>query len=126
MDHLNYLFMKKVLLRICFLLSITIMFSSCAAGLTGSMANSAALSSDNFNYVKRDLQGMSQATYVLGIGGMKREAIVNEAKIKMLENNALKDGQTLANVIVDFKFSNFMGIVATTKCYVTADIVEFK
>ena len=118
--------MKKVLLRICFLLSITIMLTSCAAGLTGSMSNSAALSSNNFDYVQRDLQGMSQATYVLGIGGMKREAIVNEAKIKMLENNPLKNGQTLANVIVDFKYSNFLGIVATTKCYVTADIVEFK
>lgn len=35
--------------------------------------------------VKRDLQGKSQATYVLGIGGMKREAIVMEEKANMLK-----------------------------------------
>ena len=118
--------MKRLLLRVSFILSLTVLFSSCAAGLTGYMNNSAALSSDNYTYVKRDLQGMSQATYVLGIGGMNREAIVDEAKQKMLENYTLEDGQTLANTTVNFKYSNFLGIVATTKCYVTADIVEFK
>ncbi|WP_159039899.1 DUF6567 family protein [Christiangramia fulva] len=118
--------MKRLLLRISFVLCLTILFSSCAAGLTGYMNNSAALSADNYTYVKKDLQGMSQATYVLGIGGMKREAIVAEAKQKMLENYTLQDGQTIANTTVNFKYSNFLGIVATTKCYVTADIVEFK
>lgn len=118
--------MKKVLVRLSLALSIAIMFSSCASALTGSMTNSAALSSNNFTYLKRDIQGKSQATYVLGIGGMKREAIVKEAKANMLQNFALRDNQTLANVIVDFKYSTFLGIVATTKCYVTADIVEFK
>lgn len=118
--------MKKVLLRTSFIVCITVLFTSCAAGLTGYMNNSAALSSDNFSYVKQDLQGMSQATYILGIGGMNREAIVDEAKQNMLENYQLKDGQTLANTTVNFKFSNFLGIVATTKCYVTADIVEFE
>ncbi len=118
--------MKRLLLRISLILCATFLLSSCAAGLTGYMNNSAALSSNNYTYVKRDLQGVSQATYVLGIGGMNREAIVDEAKKNMLENFTLKDGQTLANTTVNFKFSNFLGIVATTKCYVTADIVEFK
>jgi len=118
--------MKQLLLRTSFILCVTVLFSSCAAGLTGYMNNSAALSSNNFSYVKQNLQGMSQATYVLGIGGMKREAIVDEAKQNMLENYKLQDGQTLANTTVNFKYSNFFGIVATTKCYVTADIVEFE
>lgn len=118
--------MKKVLLRTSLILCLTVLFSSCAAGLTGYMNNSASLSSNNFTYVKRDLQGMSQATYVFGIGGMNREAIVDEAKQIMLENHKLEDGQTLANTTVNFKYSNFLGIVSTTKCYVTADIVEFE
>ncbi len=118
--------MKKAILRLSLVLSITILFSSCAAGLTGAMSNSANLSANNFNYVKRDLQGKSQATYVLGIGGMKKEAIVNEAKKNMLENNPLKNDQTLANITVDFKYSTFLGVVSTTKCYVTADVVEFE
>lgn len=90
------------------------------------MNNSASLSSNNFSYVQKNLQGKAQATYVLGIGGMNREAIVNEAKEKMLENYSLEDGQTLANSTVNFKYSNFLGIVVTYKCYVTADIVEFR
>ncbi|MCK0125737.1 hypothetical protein MWU76_15205 [Gelidibacter sp. F2691] len=118
--------MKRLLLRISFVLCLSILFSSCAAALTGSMNNSAALSSNNYTYVKKNLQGMSKATYVLGIGGLNREAIVDEAKQKMLENYELKDGQTLANTTVNFKYSSFLGIVATTKCFVTADIVEFK
>jgi len=118
--------MKKVLLRTSLILCVTVLFTSCAAGLTGYMNNSAALSSNNFTYVKQDLEGMSQATYILGIGGMNREAIVSEAKQNMLENYKLEDGQTLANTTVNFKYSNFLGIVASTKCYVTADIVEFK
>lgn len=57
---------------------------------------------------------------------MKREAIVDEAKQNMLQNFKLEDGQTLANTTVNFKYSSFLGLIATTKCYVTADIVEFE
>ncbi|WP_051907833.1 DUF6567 family protein [Flavimarina sp. Hel_I_48] len=118
--------MKKLLLHTFFILLISILFSSCAAGLAGSLNDSAALSSNNFSYVQKNLLGKAQATYVLGIGGMNREAIVNEAKQNMLENYSLKDGQTLANTTVNFKYSNFLGLIATYKCYVTADIVQFK
>ena len=52
--------MKKILL-----LAIVLIFSSCAAGLSGSMSDSASLSSNNFTYAKRNIQGKSQATYVL-------------------------------------------------------------
>jgi len=118
--------MKKVFLRSFLILSITLLFSSCAAGLTGAMSGSAALSTNNFTYAQKNIQGKSQATYVLGIGGMKREAIVSEAKENMLANYPLKDGQAVANVVVDFKQSFFLGIVITVKCSVSADVVEFK
>ncbi|MBT8316044.1 MAG: hypothetical protein HKP59_00300 [Lutibacter sp.] len=118
--------MKKIMLKSVFILSIALFVSSCAAGLTGSMSDSAALSSNNFTYAEKNVQGLSQATYVLGFGGMKREAIVNEAKQKMLANNPLRSNQAIANLAVDFKISNFLGIVYTVKCYVSADIVEFK
>ncbi|WP_394906104.1 DUF6567 family protein [uncultured Mesonia sp.] len=118
--------MKKIILKSMFILSTALLFSSCAAGLSGMMSDSASLSSNNFIYAKKNVQGMSQATYVLGFGGMKREAIVNEAKTKMLENNSLQNNQAIANLSVDFKYSSFLGIVNTVKCYVSADIVEFK
>lgn len=44
----------------------------------------------------------------------------------MLSKTPLKDNQALANVTVDYKNSSFIGIVATVKCVITADIVEFK
>lgn len=118
--------MKKLFLRSVFILSVTMFLTSCAAGLSGVMSDSAALSSNNFAYAQKNIQGKSQATYVLGFGGMNREAIVNEAKQKMLENNPLRDNQAMANLVVDFKYSSFLGIVNTVKCYVSADIVEFK
>lgn len=118
--------MKKVFLKSVFILSITFLLTSCAAGLSGSMSDSAALSSNNFTYAQKNIQGMSQATYVFGFGGLKREAIVNEAKQIMLANNSLRNNQALANLAVDFKYSSFLGIVNTVKCYVSADIVEFQ
>ena len=118
--------MKKLILKSVFILSLTVLLTSCAAGLSGSMSDSAALSSNNFTYAQKNVQGMSEATYVFGFGGMKREAIVNEAKQMMLANNPLQNNQAIANLAVDFKYSSFLGIVNTVKCYVTADIVEFK
>ena len=118
--------MKKLILKSVFTLSLTVLLTSCAAGLSGSMSDSAALSSNNFTYAQKNVQGMSEATYVFGFGGMKREAIVNEAKQMMLANNPLQNNQAIANLAVDFKYSSFLGIVNTVKCYVTADIVEFK
>lgn len=121
----NFYGMKKIILKSVFILSIVVLLTSCAAGLSGSMSDSASLSSKNFTYTQKNVQGMSQATYVLGFGGMKREAIVNEAKQIMLANNPLRNNQAIANLAVDFKYSSFLGIVNTVKCYVSADIVEF-
>lgn len=118
--------MKKLILKSAFIVSLSLLLTSCAAGLSGTMSGSAALNSANFSYSQKNVQGESKATYVFGIGGMNREAIVNEAKEKMLENTPLKDNQALANLSVDFKYSSFLGIVNTVKCYVSADIVEFK
>lgn len=117
--------MKKSLLRITLLVSLLLSLSGCGAALSGYMNNSAALSANNYTYVQQDLQGTAQATYVLGIGGMNREGIVAEAKKNMLENATLQDGQALTNTTVNFKYSSFLGIVSTTKCIVTADLVQF-
>ena len=118
--------MKKQILKAVAVLSITVMLTSCASALTGTMSSSASLSDKNFSYAQQNVQGKAQATYVLGIGGMNREAIVNEAKQNMLANTPLKSNQALANLSVDFKYSNFLALVTTVRCYVTADIVEFK
>lgn len=106
--------------------TLSILLTSCAAALSGMITNSAALSQANFNYVKKNIQGTSKATYILGVGGMSREALAQEAKANMLEASPLKSNQAIANVIIDYKVSStFLGLVLTHKCTVSADIVEF-
>lgn len=113
----NYI---KVALLTLFIASLT----GCAMH-TGYMNNSAALSTANFTYAKQSLQGYSEAWYVLSIGGLEKEALVEEAKRDMLKEYELKPNQALANVTVNFK-NSFYIVVSSTKCTVTADIVEFK
>jgi hypothetical protein len=118
--------MKNIILRSTVILFITLLLTSCSAGHMGYMANSASLSSANFSYVKQNIKGESKATYVLGIGGLAKETLVNDAKQKMLLENPLKSNQALANLTVNFKISHFLIFYAKAKCTVTADIVEFK
>ncbi|MBF2709315.1 hypothetical protein IR213_12040 [Flavobacterium soyangense] len=106
---------------------LALLLTSCSAVHSGSMENSASLSSANFSYVKQNIEGKAQATYVLGIGGLAKETLVNNAKQKMLAENPLRDNQTLANLTVNFKKSYYLGLIySTVKCTVTADVVEFK
>jgi hypothetical protein len=104
----------------------TAFFSSCMAVQSGSLANSAALSSANFDYAKQNVSGYASSTYVLGIGGLKRDNLVNDAKLNMLNNHSLKSNQALTNHTVTFKTSNFFGIIQKVECFVNADVVEFR
>jgi hypothetical protein len=99
-------------------------FLSCAVH-GGSMNDSAALSQANFEYAQSSLSGDASTLKVLGIGGLAKSALVEEAKQDMLKNYPLKENQALANVTVNWK-TGFYFIVQTNKCTVTADVVEFK
>ena len=118
--------MKKSILKSTLVVISAILLTSCSAGHSGYMANSASLSSANFSYIKQNIKGEATATYILGIGGLAKETLVNDAKQNMLAENPLKNNQTLANLTVNFKTSHYLGLYATAKCTVTADIVEFK
>lgn len=119
--------MKKIILKSTLAIVLALSITSCSAVHSGAMENSASLSSANFSYVKQNVEGKAQATYVLGIGGFAKETLVNQAKQKMLAENPLKNNQTLANLTVNFKKSYYFGLVySTVKCTVTADVVEFK
>ncbi len=113
--------MKKIL----FVLSIAIAFSSCAFH-SGYMANSAALSQNNFSYISTKATGESTATYIFGFGGLARKNLVEDAKADLLKTNKLGNGQALANITVNFKNTLITGIYNQVRCTVTADIVQFK
>jgi hypothetical protein len=110
--------MKKYFL----LLFVIPFFSSCAFH-SGVFLSSASITNGNFQVVKT-VQGTAKTTHVLGIGGLKKDAIVFEAKKDLLRKYPLEKGQVLANVSVDFK-RTYVFIVATTRATLTADVVEF-
>ena len=113
--------MKKLIL-----LFITItMFSSCISLHSGYMNGIAPPVENNFKYVGNAL-GTSQATYILGIGGLNREGLVREAKNDLIQNNPVKDGQTLVNFTIDHERSFYLGILWTHKVIITADILQFQ
>ena len=89
------------------------------------MTNSTALSQANFEYVSNNIQGSESVTYVLGIGGMTKETLVDNAKKDMLQRNPLKANQALCNLTVNMKTSYQLGLFITVTCTVTADVVEF-
>ena len=114
--------MKNIIKLSVFAL-VMIMVSSCAIH-TGVMNNSAQLSHANFTYVKTGLYGNCQTTRILGFGGMFKADLVEEAKKDMLADYELQPNQALANVTVDWKHGRYI-LVKTTKCSVSADVVEF-
>jgi hypothetical protein len=118
--------MKSISLKFLLFISIISVLTGCVALHQGSMSGSASLSSPNFLYTSQNLTGEAKATYVLGIGGVSRQSLVAEAKRAMLINNPLRNNQALTNLAVSYKTTGYIGfIVATVKCTVTADVVEF-
>jgi len=113
----------KNIIKVSLFTILLIMVSSCALH-TGVMSNSAQLSHANFSYVKKGLYGTCQTTRILGFGGVFKADLVEEAKKEMLEDYELQANQALANVTVDWKHSRYI-LVKTTKCSVSADVVEF-
>lgn len=115
--------MKKNLLKTIVGFLFMSALTSCAFH-SGMMNNSVQLNQNNFKYV-RNASGVAKTTKIIGIGGIEKQALVAEAKKDLLNNYPLKDGQALANIVVDFKTSFFL-VLMETKVTVTADIVEFK
>lgn len=106
-----------------------LLLSSCSSVLSGynSFGTNTVLSQANFDYVKKNVTGKSEVHYILGLGGNKKQAMINEAKQDLLQNYQLKSNQSLANVTVDFKYSTVLGLVSQKiTCTVNADIIEFK
>ena len=115
--------MKKQIFKIA-LIAVMAIFSSCAMH-TGEMLSSASLSTSNFSYIKNDVLGTAKATYIFGIGGLSKRALVNNAKKQLLESNPLKNNQTLANITINWRTTFFL-LGFSKRCTITADIVEFK
>lgn len=116
--------------RIIFLLiGITLLFSSCAvhSGLTRNSNNNTTevvLSKKNFHVLER-VHGESQATYIFGIGGLTKNALISEARENMLlKSNMVGSSKAIINETVEIR-NSFFPIVRTYKVMVSAYIIEF-
>lgn len=67
--------------------------------------------------------GTEKATYVLGIGGNKKDALVYNAKRNLYNSFPLKENQAYSNFTIDFK-NSFKLVYFERKVIITADIVE--
>ena len=113
----------KNLIRLSVYAILIAMFSSCASHY-GFMNNSASLNKANFSYLQRNVSGTAQTVKIFGFGGLGDDGLVEKAKLDMLVKSELQSNQALVNVTVDWR-NSWMCFVRTTKCTVTADIVEF-
>lgn len=115
-----------------FLNSISVIFliaflSGCSVH-QGYIVNSTSLSSNNFKYVHKDLKGTVAVTYFLGLGGgagPDKQAIMELAKKDLLAETPLEDNQALANLTVSWKKTFVLPLIVTSRCTITADVVEF-
>lgn len=102
---------------------VLFVFYGCAVH-NGYMNNSASLSQANFSYVNTNISGTASTLNVIGFGGLRKQAIVAEAKENMLKENPLKPNQALTNITVNWKMGFYLIAIMNT-CTVTADVVEF-
>lgn len=114
------------------LVSIGVLLSSCGfhSGLTTNQNTSQTtveLSDANFEVVKK-VSGNSSASYVFGIGGFSKVALIERAQADMLNEIDLKGtSRALINKTVEVHNSNVLGIVYIQKTVVvSAYVIEFK
>jgi len=102
--------------------------TSCMASHSGILLNqtNVQLSQNNFTYVATNQSGEASVTYIFGIGGMSKKSLTYEAVKDLRDKRKLEDGQVWVNQTISFKTSVKLGIIVTTTCVVTGDIIQFK
>jgi hypothetical protein len=102
------------------------LFTGCAAHF-GTLKSDVSLNQANFKVVTT-ASGTSQTKLVMGFGGLKKEALIAEARKDLVTKANLTPSQVLANISLDVKtsiFPGFLPFVVIQKVTVTADVIEF-
>ena len=111
------------------LFSLSILFAGCASIDSGYITDSTVLQENNFDYVKRNIQGEAAASYAIYwlIGGTSKNNLVEKAKADMLASSPLKENESITNLSVFWDTDMVLwGIYAKTTCRVTADVIAFR
>ena len=118
--------MKRI---ITLLLGLSFLFSSCAVhnGLTRNQNNhttQVVLSKNNYKVIA-SVKGSAATTYIFGIGGLSKSALIAKARAKMLaESNIEGSARAIINETVEVKQSIFP-IVNKYKVIVSGHVIEF-
>lgn len=83
------------------------------------------LQSNNFKIVGQ-AYGESKATYVLGMGGLRKKALRANAIDEMSKNANLHGAQTLTNVTTHMSVKMITPLYVQVTCSATGNIIEFK
>lgn len=111
------------------LVGLTFLSSGCAFhnGLTSNLNNhttEVVRTRNNFRNIEA-VQGSTQAMYVFGFGGLRKQALVAEARANMLAKAKLPGtSRAVINETVEIKHS-FFPIVRMFKVTVSAQVIEF-
>lgn len=109
--------------------TIVLMMSSCGVhnGLTynsNGHNTEVQLSKNNFKVVK-SIQGKATATYILGIGGLNKKALIANARAEMLKDAGLEgSSKAVINETVELQVSNYV-LYVQYNVTVSAHVVEF-
>ncbi len=106
----------------CLLGIVLFLVSGCATH-SGTFDSGVAITNNQFRVVGI-AEGQARGTYILGVGGLLKDALVMEAKRDLYSKYPLAKGMVLANVTVDFK-RTFLFVAATTLVTVSGDVIDF-
>ncbi len=112
------------------LLLVTFLFQGCGihtalvGNLTGNMT-SVELSKKNFKVVER-ISGSSDATYIMGIGGLSHKALIEKARADMLKGTDLTgSSKAIVNMTVEEHLASYLIFYVKRTVTVSAHVVEF-
>jgi PBP1b-binding outer membrane lipoprotein LpoB len=120
--------MKKLKLLLVLCIS-AILFSSCAGFSTiypkESPAHTQVLLQENNFRVIKTVEGEWSATYILGIGGLSKESLLNSATSNMYKNAQLTGSQTIINITSVVSSKTILGIYTKKTAIVSGTMIEF-
>ena len=107
-------------------LSLLLSLNSCISTQNGSIESSSFSVKNNFKIIST-VEGESNATYILGIGGNLKDSLMNEAKKNMYLKYSLQSNQNLTNITTDIKKTYFILplLYTSQKIIVSADVIQF-
>ena len=119
--------MKKSIL---FTVLVMAVFCLCSCGITSTTSNnisgtSVVLKRNNFR-VLGQAYGQSKATYVFGMGGIRKRALRANAIDEMSRSAHLTGSQALVNITTHTSYRMITPLFVEITCDATANIIEFQ